>query len=372
MLRDLNQAEITGKKVLVRIDTDVDIEDGKVLDDERLRASIPTIRYLLDNGAAQITIIGHIGRPKGKVVEELKMKPVEEKLVELLGSHNLWLILENTRFDPREETNDPQFARELAEGQDIFVQDAFATCHRAHASTAGVAEVLPFYAGLAVQKEVENLSKLLTASDLTIIIGGKKAADKLPVISHLWPKAKTFLIGGVVANTFLAVQKYPLGKSLVEEKVLAETGEILKKAQQDGGKLQLPVDVVISKSFEEGVEERTVSIDELKTIVLDDYYVVDIGPETQKRYQAFIDQATATFWNGNMGVSEVPAFNQGTLAIAQAIAKSSARKYAGGGDTTSFLRAHGLSEKFDFISNGGGATLEFLAGKKLPGLDVLK
>ncbi len=201
MLKPLQTAQVNGKNVLLRIDTDVLDEKGQMKDDSRLLASVPTIRHLLDNGA-KITIIGHIGRPEGKEVPALKMRPVEDKLIELVGTHNNWQILENLRFNPGEEANDPGFAKELATGQDVFVQDAFATCHRAHASIAGVKSILPTFAGLSVQKEIDHLSVLLYAANIVMIIGGKKAEDKLPVIANLANKTQGFLIGGVVANTF--------------------------------------------------------------------------------------------------------------------------------------------------------------------------
>lgn len=364
MLGNLIDAPLKGKKVLLRIDADVPIKDGEVIDDERLRASVPTIKYLLEHGAAKVTLIGHLGRPAGQRVENLKMAPVETKLAELLGGHGNWQILENLRFNVGEEANDLKFAGELAKGQDIFVQNAFATCHRYHASIAQIQKLLPSYAGFSLQKEIDNLDALLAADNLTIIIGGKKAKDKLPVISHLAPKAKLFLLGGVVASTFLNKAGHPTGKSLVEKDVFSQTDEIIS---QQKPLLRLPKDVVLSRSLEWADEVQAVEVDKLRN-GYDEYYIVDIGARTIAEFTRAIKDSSVIFWNGNLGVSEVEEFSAGTMAAARAIAASSAKKYAGGGDTAAFLRRHGLDKDFDFISNGGGATLEYLAGKKLPGL----
>ncbi len=366
MLQDLRTANSKGKNVLLRIDTDVPIENGKVTDDERLKASIPTIKHLLAD-SAKVTIIGHIGRPKGEVVESLRMRPVEERLEELLGTHNSWQILENLRFDPREEANDPSFVQELTKDQEVFVQDAFAACHRSHASTFGVAQILPSYAGLSVQKEVDNLTTLLQAEDMTIIIGGKKAEDKLPVISSLFQKTENVLTGGVVANTFLVKKGFNLGRSLVEEEVFQEAEDIVAQFDKSEKTIFLPQDLVLSRSVEKQIGMKVLSIDDMNEEIKD-YFAVDIGPQTIQKYKKMIVQAKVIFFNGNMGVSEVGEFSTGTMEIARAIIESQAKKYAGGGDTAKFLRDNNMADKFDYISNGGGATLDFLAGKNLPGL----
>ena len=390
-MKTIQEAEIEGKNILVRIDTDVPIiqmtplrsssyagqapdrrQRTEIADDERIQASIPTIEYLLQRGA-KVTIIGHIGRPDGKEVSELKMRPVEDKLIELLASHTNWQILENLRFSPGEEKNDPEFSKQLAAGQDVFVQDAFATAHRAHASTVGVAKLLPSFAGLAIQKEVEGLQRILSSPDegFTIIIGGKKAEDKLPVIANLFSKAQTFLIGGVIANTFLAAKGFKLGKSLIEEKLLGEAKDILQKFNRDQSKkLVLPTDLVFSKSIEKPLDLKYENLEDLNN--LKDYYAVDISAETSANFLVEIKNSQAIFWNGNMGVSEVEEFRTGTWKICEAIANSGAKKFAGDGDTSEFIRHMGIAENFDFISNAGGATLEYLAGKKLPGLEVLE
>lgn len=363
MLGNLEEVSLKAKKVLLRIDADTPIENGKVIDDERLRSSVPTIKYLLEHGA-EVTIVGHIGRPSGKIVAKLKMRLVEDKLVELIGTHQNWQILENLRFNAGEEANDLEFAGELAKGRDLFVQDAFATCHRQHASIARIQELLPSYAGLSLKKEIDNLDALLAADNLTIIIGGKKAKDKLPVIGHLAAKAKVFLLGGVVGSTFLARAGYPTGKSLVEKEVFNQTDEIISQQKM---LLRLPQDVVLSRSLERADEVQTVAVGNLSN-GYDEYYIVDIGARTIAEFTRIIKDSSVIFWNGNMGVSEVEEFSAGTMAVARAIAASSAKKYAGGGDTAAFLRRHGLDKDFDFISNGGGATLEYLAGRQLPGL----
>lgn len=398
-MKKIQDAQIEAKNVLVRIDADVPMAkewtDGntrEINDDERLRASIPTIQFLLEKGAQKISIIGHIDRPKGMDFKYC-LWPVANRLAKLLGLDHKGkkfakpqqtydlnekiIIFENLRFNPGEEQNDPEFAKQLAQDQDIFVQDAFATCHRAHASTVGVAKLLPSYAGLAVQNEVENLSKILaTPKDgFTIIIGGKKAEDKLPVIENLFNKAENFLIGGVVANTFLAAEGYDLGGSLVEKEVFGKTKKIINMFNQDQSrKFLLPVELVFSRSREKPLDTEMLYIGKLSgpTSKVHSFNSVDIGPETIEKYKMIISESKTIFWNGNMGISEVEEFAKGTREIAEAIVLSSAKKYAGGGDTTSFLRRIGIADKFDYVSHAGGATLEFLAGKKLPGLEVLE
>jgi phosphoglycerate kinase len=365
MLKPLQTAQVQGKNVLVRIDADVLDKKGQLKDDSRLQVSVPTIKHLLENGA-KVTIIGHIGRPKGKEIAELKMRPVEDKLIELLGTHQNWQILENLRFNPGEEKNDPEFARHLAAGQDIFVQDAFATCHREHASIIGVKNLLPTFAGLSVQNEIDHLNYLLYATNIVIIIGGKKGEDKLPVIANLANKTQAFLIGGVIANTFLARMGIKVGKSLVEDEVFEATDAILK--QWSGTKLHLPIDVVTSLSITQAQDVKSVNVKQLAEISQQDFWIVDIGPNTISQFEELISKAEIIFWSGNMGISEIPEFASGSEAIAKAITASQAKKYAGGGDTAKFLKQAGLNELFDFVSNGGGATLEFLAGKQLPGL----
>jgi len=390
-MKTLQQAQVKSKNVLIRIDADVPMAkewtDGntrEIIDDGRLRASIPTIKFLLEKGAQKITIMGHADQPEG-IDFNYSLWPVANRLAELLGFEQRFfkpqlnfpidekiIIYENMRFDPREEKNDPTLAQDLAKGQDIFVQDAFATAHRAHASTVGVAKLLPSYAGMSVQKEVENLKEILASpkEGFTIIIGGKKAEDKLPMIENLFDKAENFLVGGIVGSTFLAAKGVNLGKSLVEKEILAQAKEILEKFEKNNKNILLPVDLLLSKSVEKPLEIKHESIESLGDVA--DYFAVDIGVETAANFIYTINNSSTIFWNGNMGVSEVEEFRKSTWKIAEAIANSNSRKYAGGGDTTAFIRKMGIAENFDFVSNAGGATLEFLAGKTLSGLEVLE
>ncbi|MBM2820430.1 MAG: Phosphoglycerate kinase [Candidatus Berkelbacteria bacterium] len=373
-MKTLPETQVEGKNVLFRIDADVLNNDGVIKHDSRIQASLPTLKYLLENGA-KVTIIGHVGRPEGREVPELKIRPVEDKLIELLGTHNNWQILENLRFNKGEEENDPEFAKQLAIGQDIFVQDAFATCHRAHASTVGAAKLLPSFAGMSVQRELEGLQKILAspAEGFTIIIGGKKAEDKLPVIKNLFDKAENFLVGGVVADTFLACQNYDLGKSLIEKEAFEQAREIFEMFSKDSKKkLVLPTDLIFSKSSEAPVEPIQLSVLNLKSSEHHEWMVVDIGEETVNNFRKIIYNSKNIFWNGNLGVTEVPDFAHATKAIAETVVDSNTQKYAGGGDTTTFLKTNGFADKFNYLSIAGGATLEYLAGKTLPGLEVLE
>lgn len=393
-MKKIQDIDVKNKNVLVRIDADVTIKNGEVENDRRLRASIPTIKHLLYNDA-KVTIIGHIGRPKGKVNKDLEMFPVERKLIELIGTHQNWQILENLRFNPGEEKNDPEFAKELATGQDLFVQDAFATCHRAHVSTDAITKILPSYAGLSVQKEIENLEKLLhnIKKPFTIILGGAKIADKLPVIKNLISKAQNFLIGGAIANTFLASRRHYLGRSLIEPDSYREANIIWQTIMDEKDRnMYLPVDLIVSKSLKKPIDIKIVKISEaLKLDYLNNYCVTDIGPETIKQYQKIISQSKTIFWNGNMGISEVKEFSNGTIEIAKAIIKSNAYSVIGGGDTVGAIekvistelsvismntkKTSNTDNQYTdnlFLSTGGGATLEFLAGKELPGLKAIK
>lgn len=372
-MKTIQQAQVKDKNVLIRIDADILNDDGAIKDDFRLRASIPTLKYLLENGA-KVTIIGHIDRPGGKEVPALKMRPVEDKLIELLGTHNNWQILENLRFNPGEEKNDPEFAKQLTAGQDLFVQDAFATCHRAHASTVGVTKFLPSYAGLSVQKEVENLAKMLENKEkpFTVILGGAKIADKLPVIKNLMSRADNFLIGGAIANTFLAARRHHMGKSLVEKDDFSEANIIWKNIMDEAKRnIFLPRDVMLSRSDKTPSETKTVEIKDLLQSTYDDYSAVDIGSKTIEQFSTVILQSRTIFWNGNMGISEVPEFAEGTKKIAEVIGKSSGYVVIGGGDTVAAFEKLNIQKENIFLSTGGGATLEFLAGKQLPGLKAL-
>lgn len=374
-LKNIQDADVQNKNVLIRIDTDVSIEDGKVTNDRRLRVSLKTLKYLLENNA-NVTIIGHIGRPEGKEVEKFKMRPVEDKLIELSGTHQNWQILENLRFNKGEEENDPDFAKQLAAGQDIFIQDAFATCHRSHASTVGITKILPSYAGFSIQNEVENLTKLETVKEksFTVILGGAKIGDKLPVLKNLITRAQNFLIGGAIASTFLAARRHYLGKSLVEEESFRDANIIWQSITDEPDRnIYLPTDLVISHSSKKAEGVQTIKT--AKTLdpqAMMDYSIDDIGPKTAEEYKNVISKAKVIFWNGNMGITEVPAFADGSKKIAEAVASSDAFSIIGGGDTVSFVENIGLIDKMSFISTGGGATLEFISGQELPGLKVLE
>lgn len=320
-----NQDKIKDKNVLLRIDADVPIKNGQVIDDSRLSASLPTIKYLLENGA-NLTIIGHLDRPAGKEVPELKMRPVEDKLIELIGTHDRWQILENLRFNPGEEENDPEFSRQLASGQDIFVQDAFAVCHRAHSSTVGITKFLPSLAGLSVEREMKNLNNFLhnSSKPIVAIIGGAKIEDKKPVINAFLDQVEQVLVGGKVAN------------------------ELQKEKDKLSKKIILPIDG--------------------NPNILG----FDIGPKTIDLFSNIIASAKTIFWAGPIGKCGDPRYSEGTRKIAQAIIDSKAVKYAGGGDTSAYIYQNKIADKFDYISTGGGAALDYLVGKKLPGLEALE
>lgn len=394
-MKKIQDAEIRGKKVLLRTDFNVPIEDYTIVDDLRIREALPTIKYLLEKGAVKIVIITHLGRPDG-YDDKYCLWPIANRLMELLGIDNKYydcpqneyrigeniVMRENIRFNADEEANNPEFAKQLAGRADsprgeagIFVNDAFGTLHRAHASTVGVAKILPSFAGLLVQKEVAELNKILinNLKPFTLVLGGAKIADKLPLIKNFISRADNFLIGGAIGNTFLTARRHYLGRSLVEEKSLKEVNQIYKMIMDEPKRnIYLPEDIVLSKSAQKKEDRKIVKIAELLQPSYEEYVAVDIGPRTCELFQKVIARSKLIFWNGNMGISEVEEFSRGTGVIAEAIVQSLAQKYAGGGDTVSFIRKAGLADKFDFLSTGGGATLEYLAGKVLPGLKVLE
>ncbi|AKM81975.1 TPA: phosphoglycerate kinase [Candidatus Berkelbacteria bacterium] len=373
-MKKIHEVEIQNKNILIRIDTDVPIENGKVKNDRRLRASLKTLKYLLENNA-KVTIIGHIGRPDGED-PELKIRPVEDKLIELLGTHQNWQILENLRFNKGEEENDPDFARQLAVGQDLFVQDAFATCHRSHASTVGIAKLLPSFAGFSVQHEIENLEKISKDKEkpFTVILGGAKIADKLPVLKNLTSRTQNFLIGGAIGSTFLAARRHHLGESLVEEEAFRDANIVWQSITDEPDRnIFLPIDLVISHSIKKAEGVRVIKTSEtLDPETMKEYAIDDIGPKTVEEYKKVIAKSKVIFWNGNMGITEVPAFADGSKQIAEAVAGSEAFSVIGGGDTVGFIENIGLADKVSFCSTGGGATLEYISGKDLPGLKALE
>jgi phosphoglycerate kinase len=340
--RSVRDADVAGKRVLVRSDLNVPLRDGRVADDTRIRASLPTLDLLLESGAAGVTVCSHLGRPKGED-PAFSMQPVDERLRELLPDERLQ-VLENTRFNSGETKNDPAFARELADGNDLFVQDAFGSVHRAHASTVGVAQLLPAYAGLLLERELTELSKLLGDVDrpFTLISGGAKVEDKLGVLRNLGGKADDVLVGGKMAEEIR--EDNPLPFDVV-----------------------LPVDVVAAEAFAEDAESRVVPYDSLP----DGWLGLDIGPETCAVFARNIAAASTIFWNGPMGVFEWPRFAAGTRAVAESVASSDAYSVVGGADSARALTELGLEGRVSWLSTGGGAALELLEGKELPGVAAI-
>jgi phosphoglycerate kinase len=336
--RSVRDADVSGKRVLVRVDFNVPLEDGRVADDTRIRAALPTIRLLLERGAAEVVLASHLGRPRGED-PAFSMEPVRRRLHELLDDERISL-LENTRFHPGETENDPEFARELADDCDLFVNDAFGAAHRAHASTVGVARILPAYAGLLLGRELEELGRLVEDPERPYvgILGGAKVEDKIGVLRSLGERADTLLIGGKMAEE-------------------VEPGE----------KLILPVDVVAAVAFEPDAEARVVTAGD----VPNGWLGLDIGPHTRRAFAERIFEAKTVFWNGPMGVFEWPRFAEGTKAVAEAVASADAHTVVGGGDSVRAVEELGLADRIDWISTGGGAALELLEGKELPGVAAI-
>ncbi len=387
--KTIRDVDVKGKRVLVRVDFNVpQNEAGQVTDDTRIRAALPTIEYLKQQGAIVI-LASHLGRPKGKFVESMRMAPVAARLSELLGQPvrtvpdvigpeveaavkelkpGQVLLLENLRFYKEEEANDPEFARKLAALADLYVNDAFGTAHRAHASTEGVAHYLPAVAGFLMAKEIDFLSKALEnpARPFVAILGGAKVSDKIGVIKNLLPKVDKLLIGGGMANTFLLAMGYQVGDSLVE----ADKTDVARDLMGLGGqKLLLPVDVVIADAFSAEAERQVAPIDAVPA----GWRIMDIGPETVKRYTQALQGARTVVWNGPMGVFEFAPFAAGTIAVAHAVADlPQATTIVGGGDSVAAIEAAGVTEKISHISTGGGASLEFLEGRELPGVAALQ
>ncbi len=389
--KTLRDVDVRGRKVLVRVDFNVPLEEGHVADDTRIRAALPTIQYLLDNGAAVI-LMSHLGRPKGKPDPKYSLRPVADHLSNLLGKPVKFcpevvgptaeamaqalqpgevMLLENTRFHPGEKANDPEFARQLAAlagPNGLFVNDAFGSAHRAHASVVGVAQYLPAVAGFLMEKELDFLGRLLTAPErpFVAILGGAKISDKIGVIRSLLEKADRLLIGGGMANTFLKAQGLEVGDSLVEEEALEEAKRLLTES---GDRLVLPVDAVIADRFAPDAARRVVSADRVPP----GWRILDIGPETVNRFRSELQGAKTVFWNGPMGVFEFPAFAEGTFAVARALAElDGAVTVVGGGDSVAAVKQAGVADKITHISTGGGASLEFVEGKELPGVAVLE
>jgi phosphoglycerate kinase len=382
MVTDL---DVKGKKVLVRVDFNVPIADGKVGDDSRVRAALPTIRYLLDHGAAVI-LCSHLGRPKG-VDLTFSMRPVAEHLGTLIDAPVAFaedcigepaetaaaalqpgqvLVLENTRFHDGEKKNDPEMAKQMAALADLYVNDAFGSAHRAHASTAGVADHLPAAAGFLLEKEIKYLGNAIAEPErpFVTILGGAKVSDKIGVIENLLEKSDRILIGGGMANTFFKAQGFEMADSLVEEDVIETAKALLEKA---GDELVLPVDVVIADAFAADAADKVMDVGDVPA----GWRVLDIGPRTVAAFREVISEAGTVVWNGPMGVFEFDKFAKGTFAVAKAVAESGATSIIGGGDSISAINKSGLDDRITHISTGGGASLEMLEGKVLPGLAAL-
>ena len=390
MKKIITDVDVDKKKVFVRADFNVPLdENGIITDDTRIQKTLPTIRYLLDHQAAVI-LASHLGRPKGKVVEKYSLKPVAVRLSELLGipvqmapdcigveteamagalQPGQVLLLENLRFHGEEEKNDPEFSRKLASLADVGINDAFGCCHRAHASVAGIAAFLPMAAGFLLEKEIRFIGGAVDhpAHPFAAIIGGAKVSDKIEVISNLLTKVDVMIIGGGMANTFLAAQGYGIGKSLVEADKIDLAKKLIAQAADEGKKLLLPVDVTVAEAFSNDAAHKVVPAD----AVPEGWMILDIGTKTQELFARELEPMKLIVWNGPMGVFEMENFAKGTESVARAVAHSQAVSIVGGGDSVSAVNKTGLADQISHISTGGGASLEYLEGKKLPGIESL-
>lgn len=387
--KSIRDVELAGKRVFCRVDFNVPMQDGVITDDTRIRAVVPTIRFMVDAGA-KVILASHFGRPKGQVVEEMRLTPVAAHLSGLLGrevtklddsvgaevkaavermEQGDVLLLENVRFHAGEEKNDPELAKSFAELADLFVNDAFGTAHRAHASTAGIAQYIPAVAGLLMEKEIRFMGGALSNPErpFTAIVGGAKVKDKIAVIENLLTKVDNLIIGGGMANTFLKAQGYAIGSSLCEDDKLDLARTLMEQAKERGVQLLMPIDVVIADRFAADAEKQTVSIDGIP----DGWMALDIGPKTVEAYHRVIVESKTVVWNGPMGVFEMDAFAQGTIGVAVAMKECSGTTIIGGGDSVAAVEKAGVAEQMTHISTGGGASLEFMEGKELPGVAVL-
>lgn len=389
--KTIEDVNVNGKRVLVRVDYNVPLTpEGTVADDKRIVASLPTVEYLLKNGA-KVILCSHLGRPKGEPKPEFSLKPVAEALGRLLPGTRIdfaadcigpeaqhkalslkegeILLLENLRFHKEEEKNDPEFAKELASLAELYVSDAFGTVHRAHASTAGVAAYLPAVAGFLIGKELGIMGEALDNPErpFVAILGGAKVSDKIAVITNLLNKCDTLIIGGGMAFTFIAAMGYGVGSSLLDKESIGLAKELMEEAKRRGVQMLLPVDAVVATDFAADAEHKTVKIDEIP----DGWKGLDIGEESSKLFSEAIEKAKTIIWNGPMGVFEFEAFAKGTAAVAEACARSTGTTIIGGGDSASAVKKLGYASKMSHISTGGGASLEFLEGKVLPGVAAL-
>jgi phosphoglycerate kinase len=383
--------EVGAKRVLVRVDFNVPLDEktGAIMDDSRIRAALPTIEYLIGRGA-RVILCSHLGRPQGRVVEGLRLGAISRRLSRLLGrpveaardcigpeveaavaglGQGGVLLLENLRFHPEEEKNEAVFAQALARLADIYVNDAFGTAHRAHASVVGIARYLPAVSGLLLEQEMINLGRILEdpPHPLAALLGGAKVSDKVSMIENIMNKVDYILVGGGMAATFLKAKSYRIGKSLVEADKVATAAELLARAEKSGVTLLLPLDVVVTGELTPEAEGRVVSIESIP----EDKRIVDIGPETIKGFQGALARCRAVFWNGPMGIYELPRFAEGTKALARFLASLEATTVIGGGSTADAVAEMGLADSMTFVSTGGGASLDFLGGKVLPGIEVL-
>jgi phosphoglycerate kinase len=388
----IRDVDASGKRVFVRVDFNVPLQDGKVTDDSRIRASIPTIRALLGQGA-RVVLASHLGRPEGKVQDGLRLRPVAERLSQLLrlnvpctgdalglGTEDAVkrlrpgeaLLLENLRFHIEEEKNDPAFAQALAAYADLYVNDAFGTAHRAHASTVGIAKLLPAYAGLLMEAEIKALSGLLENPErpFAAVVGGAKVSGKIEVLTNLMDKVDVVVVGGGMANTFLVAQGKSVGKSLAEYDRVDDAKRILAMAEGKGVRMVLPVDVIVAKEVTQGTEYKTLPAEKIPA----SWHIVDLGKQSQALMEEALGPARTVFWNGPLGVFEIPSFAHGTRAMARflaAKAAAGATVVVGGGDSVAAVQQQGLADQMTHISTGGGASLEFLEGRELPGIAVL-
>jgi phosphoglycerate kinase len=383
--------DVSGKKVLVRVDFNVPVDKaGKITDDSRIRAALPTIKYLLEH-KARVILMSHFGRPKGKVVEDMRLAPAAARLGEILGKKVATtkdcigpevekavnalnpgdvLMLENLRFHNEEEAGDAAFAKALAKLGDVYVNDAFGTSHRAHASISGIAQYLPAVAGFLLENEINTLGALLEKPEhpFTAMFGGAKVSDKVAVLKNIMDKVDTLLIGGGMAATFLKIKNYEIGKSLFEKESVDAAASIIKQAEAKSVKLLLPVDAVVADAIDEKAVASTVPIEKIPA----DKLMADIGPKTVEIFSKELKKSKMVFWNGPMGVEEIPQFASGTEDIARLLPKLKAKTIMGGGSTGEVIDKLGLADKVTFVSTGGGASLEFLGGDVLPGVAALK
>jgi phosphoglycerate kinase len=390
-IKTVKDIDLKNKRALMRVDFNVPVKNGKITDDTRIREALPTIKYILEQPGASLVLMSHLGRPKSGPAPEFSLKITADKLAELLGKPVKMapdcigketeamakalkagevLMLENVRFHKEEEANDPAFAKQLAVMGDVYVNDAFGTAHRAHASTEGLAHLLPAAAGFLIEKEVKFFGALLTnpQKPFVAIIGGAKVSTKIAVLDSLLPKVTTFIIGGGMAYTFLKAQGIEVGKSLVENDFIPTAKEFLSKAKAKGIDVILPVDHVVADEFKEDAQPEAVD----GAAVPAGKVAMDVGPKTLALCKTKIAQAKSVVWNGPMGVFEFKAFAKGTLEIANMVASSPATTVVGGGDSVAAVNQFGLKDKIDHVSTGGGASLEFLEGKVLPGIKALE